>query len=69
MGRLLRFEKPSPEIPPVLPFSKGGELLGNPQWKIPLFSPLERGRKGDFMGFQKIKLLRGKHVSAKNTGT
>jgi len=26
---LQRFEKAFPEIPPVLPFSKGGELVGN----------------------------------------
>jgi len=38
-----RFEKAFPEIPPVLPFSKGGVLLRNPQWKIPLFPPLEKG--------------------------
>jgi hypothetical protein len=42
--RLERFEKAFPEIPPVLPFSKGGVLLRNPQLRIPLFLPLEKGR-------------------------
>lgn len=45
--RLYRFEKASSEIPPVLPFSKGGELWGDPRWKNPLFLLLEK-RKGDF---------------------
>jgi hypothetical protein len=39
------FEKALPEIPPVLPFAKGGELSGIP-WRIrSIFSPLEKGRK------------------------
>jgi hypothetical protein len=37
------FEEALPEIPPVLPFSKGGELLGI-RWGIPSpFPPLEKG--------------------------
>jgi len=50
---LWRFEKAFPEIPPGLPFSKGGELLGDSRWKIPLFPPLEKGEKGGFYGFSK----------------
>jgi hypothetical protein len=38
--RLLRFEKAFPEIPPVLPFSKGGELLRDSMGDSP-FPPLE----------------------------
>jgi hypothetical protein len=30
-----------PEIPPVLPFPKGGELFGNPK-EDSAFSPLEK---------------------------
>jgi hypothetical protein len=42
-----------PEIPPVLPFSKGGELFGIP-WRIPSsVSPLEKGDEGGFDGFSK----------------
>jgi hypothetical protein len=47
-----------PEIPPALPFSKGGELFGI-RWKIPsTFSPFGKGgMKGDFTAFQIAKLL------------
>jgi hypothetical protein len=38
------FEKALPEIPPVLPFSKGGELWGI-RWRIPsAFSPIGKGK-------------------------
>jgi hypothetical protein len=40
--RLLRFEKAFPEIPPVLPFSKGGELLREAMGDS-TFPPLEKG--------------------------
>jgi hypothetical protein len=40
-----------PEIPPVLPFSKGGELWGI-RWRIPsIFSLWKRGKKGEKGGF------------------
>jgi hypothetical protein len=42
---LLPFEKAFPEIPPVPPLSKGGELIGGSRWKIPLFPPLEKGEE------------------------
>jgi hypothetical protein len=47
-----------PEIPPVLPFSKGGELSGI-RWSNSFhFFPLwKRGMKGDLTAFQKAKRL------------
>jgi hypothetical protein len=51
--RLYLFEKPFPEIPPILPFSKGGELLSDARWKISLFPPLEKGEEGGFYGYSK----------------
>jgi hypothetical protein len=47
-----------PEIPPVLPFSKGGELFGI-RWSNSFhFFPLwKRGMKGELTAFQKAKLL------------
>jgi hypothetical protein len=51
--RLQGFEKAFPEIPPVLPFSKGGELLGDPRCRIPLFPPLQKGDEGGFYDFSK----------------
>jgi hypothetical protein len=44
---LQAYEKALPEIPPVLPFSKGGEFFGR-QGRIPFtLSPIEKGEKGD----------------------
>jgi hypothetical protein len=40
-----------PEIPPVLPFSKGGELFGIRQRIPSTFPPLEKGDDGGFYGF------------------
>ena len=53
----LRLEKACPEIPPVLPFSKGGELYGNSRadFTFPINSRTEM--KEDFTAFQKTKLL------------
>jgi hypothetical protein len=42
-----------PEIPPVLHFSKGGELRGFDGGFLPLFPPLEKGDEGGFDGFSK----------------
>jgi hypothetical protein len=53
MVTLWRFEKALPEIPPVLPFSKGGELWGCDGEFFPLFPPLEKGDEGGFDGFSK----------------
>jgi hypothetical protein len=40
-----------PEIPPVLPFSKGGELFGGFEGKIlSLFPPWEKGDEERFYG-------------------
>jgi hypothetical protein len=52
-----RFEKALPEIPPALPFSKGGEVWGIDGEFLPLFSPLEKGDEGDLTAFQNGKLL------------
>jgi hypothetical protein len=45
------------EIPPVIPFSKEGELFSPLSRQDPIFSPFERGIKGDLMTFQNAKLL------------
>jgi hypothetical protein len=55
MVTLSRLEKASPEIPPVLPFSKGGDLLGEFATRDSTFSPppLKKGDEGGFYGFSK----------------
>jgi hypothetical protein len=40
---------------PASSFSRGGELLGDLRKKIPLFPPLERGKKGVSPFFKRIK--------------
>jgi hypothetical protein len=42
-----------PEIPPVLPFLKGGEHFLNAFAKRFLFSPFEKGEEGGFNEFSK----------------
>jgi hypothetical protein len=41
-------EKTFPEIPPGLPFSKGGEPFRMPSKKDSAFSPFEKGEEGGF---------------------
>jgi hypothetical protein len=53
----LRFEKASPEIPPVLPFSKGGELYGKSRADFTFLTHSRTGMKEDSTAFQKAKLL------------
>ena len=42
--------------------------MGDPWWKIPLFSPLKKGGEKDFTTFQKTELLQKKKPGFHNPG-
>jgi len=44
-----------PEIPPGLPFPKGGEFIYGNSMNLEAFPPLKRGNKGDLTAFQMAK--------------